>query len=251
LRKGINNLFIRSFIQSKTTQHNTTATMTKKLFLIVVLCVVGIALASGDDDDDDDESWYELPEGVIYDGPIFSSGYRRRAQRSIFRFAESYTTCNRDKMIQVFDEDVLFSYLFVRYNGLTAALTDIDSFCVPSARPNNVSVFFEADGFAIDTVTMLPSRFSSDKLLKLASSLSSTTFGSPRLTTEATKFTEFTEWLSDSVRFLQQQGVLNYDEGADPLLPWPTYVAGREGCARRVTHTCADAPCQPSQCVRP
>jgi hypothetical protein len=227
--------------------------MTKKLFLIVVLCVVGIALASGgDDDDDDDEPWYELPHGVIYDGPIFSSGYRRRAQRSIFRFAESYTTCNRDKMIQVFDEDVLFSYLFVRYNGLTAALTDIDSFCVPSARPNNVSVFIEPEGFAIDTVTKnvaVKVQFRQTTQAGVKSVVNDIWFG--KTNNRGTKFTEFTEWLSDSVRFLQQQGVLNYDEGADPLLPWPTYVAGREGCARRVTHTCADAPCQPSQCVRP
>jgi hypothetical protein len=193
----------------------------------------------------------QLPQGVIYNGPIFV-GYRGRVQRAMFAFAESYTTCNRNKMIQVFDEDVLFSYLFVRYNGLTAALADIDSFCVPSARPNNVSVFFEADGFAIDAVTRnaaVKVQFRQTTQAGVKSVVNDIWFAKTNFFGD--QFTEFTEWLSDSVRFLQQYGVLNYDEGANPLLPWPTYVAGREGCARRVTHTCPDAPCQPSQCVRP
>ena len=226
--------------------------MDKKLFLIVVLCVVGFAIAGGDDDDDDDYRRYSLPQGVIYTGPIFNSNYRRNAQQAIFAFAESYTTCNRNKMIQVFDQDVLFSYLFVRYNGLTAALTDIDSFCVPTARPNNVSVFFEPNGFAIDATTRnvaVKVQFRQTTQAGVKSVVNDIWFGKTNFA--GTQFTEFTEWLSDSVRFLQQQGVLNYDEGADPLLPWPTYIAGRSGCARRVTHTCPDAPCQPSQCVRP
>ena len=217
-----------------------------KLVLIALLGFVGLIAAQGFS-----ENWYELPEGVIYNGPLFV-GYRGRVQRAFFSFAESYTTCNRNKMIEVFDEDVLFSYLFVRYNSLTAALTDIDSFCVPSARPNNVSVFIEADSFAIDAATRngaVKVQFRQTTQAGVKSVVNDIWFG--KTNNRGTKFTEFTEWLSDSVRFLQQQGVLNYDEGADPLLPWPTYVAGREGCARRVTHTCADAPCQPSQCVRP
>jgi hypothetical protein len=109
-----------------------------KLVLIALLGFVGLIAAQGFS-----ENWYSLPQGVIYNGPLFV-GYRGRVQRAMFAFAEAYTTCNRDKMIQVFDEDVLFSYLFARYNGLTAALTDIDGYCVPSARPNNVSVFFES-----------------------------------------------------------------------------------------------------------
>jgi hypothetical protein len=220
--------------------------MNKTILLVALLGCIGIIAAQGFS-----ENWYELPDGVIYNGPLFV-GYRGRVQRAIFKFAEAYTTCNRNNFIDVFDEDILFSYLFARYNGLTAALTDIDSFCVPSARPNNVSVFFEADGFAIDSVThnaAVKVQFRQTTQAGVKSVVNDIWFAKTNFFGD--QFTEFTEWLSDSVRFLQQYGVLNYDESVDPLLPWPTYVAGREGCARRVTHTCSDAPCQPSQCVRP
>jgi hypothetical protein len=221
--------------------------MNKTLLLVVLGCALAFVAANTET-----FPWgNQLPDGVIYNGDLFV-GYRGRVQRAMFAFAESYTTCNRDKMIQVFDEDVLFSYLFVRYNGLTAALADIDGFCVPSARPNNVSVFFETDGFAIDSVTRnaaVKVQFRQTTQAGVKSVVNDIWFAKTNFFGD--QFFEFTEWLSDSVRFLQQQGVLKYDESVDPLLPWPTYIAGREGCARRVTHTCADAPCQPSQCVRP
>jgi hypothetical protein len=155
-------------------------------------------------------------------------------------------------MIEVFEDDVLFSYLFARYYSLTAALTDIDGYCAPATRPSNVSVFFESDGFSIDSATRnagVKVQFRQTNFLGVRSAVNDIWFGKTNF--QGTKFTEFTEWLSDSVRFLQSFGVLNYDEGVEPLLPWQTYVPGRENCARRITHTCADAPCQPSQCVRP
>jgi hypothetical protein len=232
-------LFFEMTIDLDPIELTTLDTMNKLLLLAVFGCVVAIAAAT-----------YELPQGVYYNGPLFV-GYRGRVQRAIFSFAEAYTTCNRDKFIEVFDEDILFSYLFVRYNGLNAALADIDSFCVPSARPNNVSVFFEADGFAIDGATLnaaVKVQFRQTTQAGVKSVVNDIWFA--KTNAYGDKFTEFTEWLSDSVRFLQQYGVLNYDESADPLLPWPTYVAGREGCARRVTHTCPDAPCQPAECTR-
>jgi hypothetical protein len=216
-----------------------------KLILLALVAFVGIVVSEVE------TRRYQLPAGVIYNGPIFS-GYRGRVQRAIFSFAESYTTCNRNKMIEVFDEDVLFSYLFARYQGLTAALTDIDSYCFPTSCPNNVSVFIEADGFAIDPTTRnvgVKVQFRQTTQAGVKSVVNDIWFGKTNFW--GNQFTEFTEWLSDSVRFLQQFGVLNYDERVDHLLPWPTYVPGREGCARRVTHTCPDAPCQPSQCVRP
>ncbi len=213
--------------------------MNKALFFVVLGCVLAFAVAT-----------YELPQGVVYNGPLFV-GYRGRVQRAIFSFAEAYTTCNRNKFIEVFEEDVLFSYLFTRYYGLNAALADIDGYCTTTGRPANVSVFFEADGFAIDGSTLnaaVKVQFRQVTQAGVKSVVNDIWFAKTNVYGD--KFTEFTEWLSDSVRFLQQYGVLNYDESVDPLLPWPTYVAGREGCARRVTHTCADAPCQPAECVR-
>jgi hypothetical protein len=220
-----------------------------KTLLLVVLGCAAIAFVAAETET---FGWgYQLPQGVIYNGPIFV-GYQGRVQRAIFKFAEAWSTCNRNKMIDVFDDDVIFAYPTRVYYGLTAALTDIDATCVPSARPANVSVFFERDGFAIDPVTRnaaVKVQYRQVTQTGVKSVVNDIWFAKTNFFGD--QFTEFTEWLSDSVRFLQQYGVLNYDESVDPLLPWPTYVAGREGCARRVTHTCSDAPCQPSQCVRP
>jgi len=222
--------------------------MNKLLILAIFGCTLALAAA---ETEDLGSSFYQLPQGVIYNGPLFV-GYHGRVQRSIFKFAEAWTTCNRNKMIEVFDEDVIFAYPTRVYYGLAAALTDLDGSCTPSVRPSNVTVFFERDGFSIDPVTRnvaVKVQYRQTTQAGVRSSVNDIWFGKTNFF--GTQFTEFTEWLSDSVRFLQQYGVLNYDEGIYPLLPWPTYVAGRENCARRVTHTCADAPCQPSQCVRP
>ncbi len=221
--------------------------MNKLLLLAVFGCVLALATA-----ETETFGWFnQLPQGVTYNGPLYV-GYQGRVQRAIFKFAEAWTTCNRNKMIEVFDDDVIFAYPTRVYHGLTNALTDLDATCVPTSRPANVTVFFEADGMAIDPVTRnaaVKVQYRQVTQAGVKSVVNDIWFAKTNFFGD--QFTEFTEWLSDSVRFLQQYGVLNYDESANPLLPWPTYVAGREGCARRVTHTCADAPCQPSQCVRP
>ena len=58
---------------------------------------------------------------------------------------------------------------------------------------------------------------------------------------------ELHEYLDGRVRFLQQYNILEYGESAQQLFPWQNKVQGRESCNPRVTHSCSDAPCLPSE----
>jgi len=244
--------------------------MQKESFLFVFFGLFLVLAINADHGDDGEGNFAQatVPPHILYAGPLFR-GVRGNIQQLVFNFASSYANCDQATFATLWDTNAIYGFSVIRYRGITQILTDLAAYCAPASRPANVSVFIE-DSFAID-------EFSGNWAVKVQyrqltqagvkSVVDDVWYGKVVRHGRNVKFTELTEWLDGAVRFLQptglgltSQGIFQYDEasidsngnevfagGADTTLwPFPRPIPGRESCRKLITHSCVDAPCQPS-----
>ncbi len=159
-----------------------------------------------------------LPAGVLYDGPMERPGTARATyQRLMLDLAGVWTGCDPALMRRTLSSDVDFSYPGQRMRGIDAALANLTAFC---AAADDRSVYFPKDAFYIDAAN---GRIAAEVQFRTTARGQRQVVNDVWIATiRNDRIAIIKEYLDGRVRGLQAEGVLNYDEGAAFLTPWPS-----------------------------